>query len=67
MVEFVGDVAIEVVGLSLHGVLDAILDGEQSEEEEQTVVETLLAAFSLVLRELDGGEDPLVDVTAVGP
>jgi hypothetical protein len=27
VVEFVGDIAVEVVGLALHGVPDAILDG----------------------------------------
>lgn len=67
MHELVADVVVEVVALALHGVLNAVLDGQQAEEEEQVVVEGSLAALFLVLGELNGGEDPLVYVAPAGP
>ena len=65
VLELVCDVLVEVVALALHGIFDAILDGEQSEEEEEAVVEVLLARLTLVFGELDGRQDPLVDVAAI--
>lgn len=38
MHELIADILVEVVALALHGVLDAVFYGEQSEEEEQVVV-----------------------------
>ena len=67
MHELVADVVVEVVALALHGVLNAVFDGQQAEEEEQVVVEGSLAALFLVLGELNGGEDPLVYVAPAGP
>lgn len=66
MHELIGDVLVEVVGLALHGVLDAVLDGQQSEQEQQAIIETFLTALLLVFGELDGREDPLVYVAPVG-
>lgn len=34
MHELIADILVEVVALALHGVLDAVFYGEQSEEEE---------------------------------
>jgi hypothetical protein len=65
VLQLIRDVLIEVVALALHWVFDAVFDSQQSKQEEKAVVEVLLAGLTLVLRELDGRKDPLIDVAAV--
>lgn len=64
--QLIVDILVEVVALALHGILDAVFYGEQSEEEEQVVVQGFFAGVFLVFGELYGGEDPLVYVAPAG-
>ena len=41
MEQFVADIDVKVVALPLHRVLHPVFDGQQAEDKEQTVIETL--------------------------
>jgi hypothetical protein len=51
--QLVGNVTIDGVTLALHRVFDAVLDSQESEQEEEKVVQALLAGLFLVFGELN--------------